>query len=146
TIVSIFVNPLQFTPNEDFHNYPRTFTQDSLKLAESGAHLLFIPDIKEIYPDSLEQHTRVIVPNLSDDLCGAFRPAHFYGVTTIVSKLLNIVQPDVVVFGEKDYQQLVIIRKMIHDLCLPIEIYSAPIVRETDGLALSSRNQYLSDN
>lgn len=142
-VASIFVNPMQFGPNEDFAHYPRTPQEDRSMLAEAGCHLMFIPDATEIYPYGLGDSCRVEVPGLSTILCGEFRPGHFEGVTTVVSKLFNIVQPDAAMFGEKDYQQLTIIRRMVADLCLPIEVVGAPTLREPDGLAMSSRNQYL---
>jgi pantoate--beta-alanine ligase len=142
-VASIFVNPMQFGPNEDFAHYPRTPTEDERMLAAAGCDLMFMPDVREIYPRGPEHATRVEVPELSRILCGEFRPGHFEGVTTIVAQLFNIVQPDLAVFGEKDYQQLTVIRRMVADLCLPIEIVGAPTVREPDGLAMSSRNQYL---
>lgn len=142
-VASIFVNPMQFGPNEDFAHYPRTPLEDQRMLEAAGCDLMFMPDVAEIYPDGLEKSTRVEVPGLSKILCGEFRPGHFEGVATVVTKLFNIVQPDIAVFGEKDYQQLTIIRRLAADLCMPIEIVSAPTVREPDGLALSSRNQYL---
>lgn len=144
-IASIFVNPMQFGPNEDFNHYPRTPQRDADMLREAGCHLMFIPDVAEIYPNGHGIATRVIVPGVSDVLCGQFRPGHFEGVATVVSKLFGIVQPDVAVFGEKDFQQLAVIRRMCSDLCLPIEIIGAPTMREPDGLAMSSRNQYLTD-
>jgi pantoate--beta-alanine ligase len=144
-IASIFVNPMQFGPNEDFNHYPRTPQRDAEMLREAGCHLMFIPDVAEIYPNGTGPATRVIVPGISDVLCGEFRPGHFEGVATVVAKLLSIVQPDVAVFGEKDFQQLVVIRRMSSDLCLPVEIVGAPTMREADGLAMSSRNQYLTD-
>ncbi|MEJ1965244.1 MAG: pantoate--beta-alanine ligase [Gammaproteobacteria bacterium] len=142
-IASIFVNPMQFGPNEDFAHYPRTPTNDERMLAEAGCDLMFMPDVAEIYPRGYEHDTRVAVPELSAVLDGEFRPGHFDGVSTIVAKLFNIVTPDIAVFGEKDFQQLAIIRRMVADLCVPIEIVGAPTVREGDGLAMSSRNQYL---
>jgi pantoate--beta-alanine ligase len=144
-IASIFVNPMQFGPNEDFAHYPRTPTQDARMLADAGCDLMFMPDVAEIYPNGSERATRVEVPGLSDILDGEFRPGHFEGVATIVAKLFHIVEPDVAVFGEKDFQQLTIIRRMVTDLCLPITIVAAPTVRDPDGLAMSSRNQYLTD-
>lgn len=141
-VVSIFVNPAQFGEGEDFNAYPRSLKDDCRKLYENSTDLLFTPDIKEVYPDDC--CTFVEVSKLSNMLCGEFRPTHFRGVTTIVCKLLNIVQPDVAIFGEKDFQQLVLIRIMVKDLNIPVEIVSAPIVREDDGLAMSSRNIYLS--
>jgi len=142
-VVSIFVNPLQFAGGEDYSSYPRTFEDDSRILEENNTNILFFPDIAEIYPQGTEAATKVEVPELSDILCGAHRPGHFRGVATVVNKLFNIVQPDLALFGEKDYQQLLIIRRMVADLALPIEIIGLPTVREADGLALSSRNQYL---
>ena len=142
-VASIFVNPMQFGPNEDYAHYPRTPTIDERMLAEAGCDLMFMPDVAEIYPRGYEHDTRVAVPELSAVLDGEFRPGHFDGVSTIVAKLFNIVTPDIAVFGEKDFQQLAIIRRMVADLCVPIEIVGAPTVREGDGLAMSSRNQYL---
>jgi pantoate--beta-alanine ligase len=144
-VASIFVNPMQFGPNEDFAHYPRTPDRDQRMLADAGCHLMFMPEVTEIYPHGSERGTRVEVPELSNILCGEFRPGHFEGVTTVVAKLLHIVQPDVAVFGEKDFQQLTLIRRMVADLCLPVEIIAAPTVRDTDGLAMSSRNQYLTE-
>jgi pantoate--beta-alanine ligase len=142
-VASIFVNPMQFGPNEDWANYPRTPKDDERMLAEAGCNLMFIPDVAEIYPKGFERATRIEVPGLSRILDGEFRPGHFEGVTTIVATLFHIVEPQVAVFGEKDFQQLVIIRRMVADLCMPIEIVGAPTVRDHDGLAMSSRNQYL---
>ena len=142
-VVTIFVNPLQFGPKEDFGAYPRTPDADRLQLAAAGADLLFTPEVEEMYPHGMEAATRVEVPGLSTILDGASRPGHFAGVATVVSKLFNMVQPDVAIFGEKDYQQLLVIRRMTADLCLPVEIVGHPTVREPDGLAMSSRNQYL---
>ena len=144
TVASIFVNPMQFGPNEDFAAYPRTLDADSRQLEAAGLDLLFAPSVAEMYPRPLEKITQVTAPELPAVLCGASRPGHFTGVTTVVSKLLNMVQPDVAVFGEKDWQQLVIIRRMAADLDMPVEIVGVPTVREPDGLALSSRNGYLS--
>jgi pantoate--beta-alanine ligase len=142
-IASIFVNPMQFGPNEDFAHYPRTPTQDERMLADAGCNLMFMPDVAEMYPNGSERATRVEVPGLSRLLCGEFRPGHFEGVSTVVAKLFHIVEPDVAVFGEKDFQQLTIIRRMVADLCMPVQIVAAPTMRESDGLAMSSRNQYL---
>src|ERR1700759_2616621 len=142
-VASIFVNPMQFGPNEDFAHYPRTPTQDERMLADAGCNLMFMPDVSEIYPGGSERATRVDVPGLSRILDGEFRPGHFEGVSTIVAALFHIVEPDVAVFGEKDYQQLTIIRRMVADLCMAVEIVGAPTVRDADGLAMSSRNQYL---
>lgn len=143
-VVSVFINPLQFGPRDDFKSYPRTLRQDSLKLAEGGAHLLFVPGVEEIYPHGIEATVRVQVPGIADILCGASRPGHFTGVATVVVKLFNAVRPHVAVFGEKDYQQLLVVRRMVADLCMPIEVIGEPTVREDDGLAMSSRNNYLS--
>ena len=142
--VSIFVNPTQFAPGEDFERYPRDLEADAALLREGGADLLFAPGAEEIYPRGLEDLTRVEVPGLSADLCGAYRPAHFAGVTSVVARLLLITLPDAVIFGRKDYQQLVILRRMVEDLHIPVEVIEGPITREEDGLAMSSRNRYLS--
>jgi pantoate--beta-alanine ligase len=142
-VASIFVNPMQFGPNEDFAHYPRTPDQDERMLAQAGCDLMFMPDVAEIYPQGAGRATRVEVPELSQLLDGEFRPGHFEGVTTIVATLLHIVEPDIAVFGEKDFQQLTIIRRMVADLCFPVQIIGAPTVRDADGLAMSSRNQYL---
>ncbi len=141
TIVSIYVNPKQFLPGEDFEKYPRDIERDKKILIDSGCDILFTPDDKEMYPENFL--TYVSVDKLSKILCGASRPGHFDGVTTVVLKLFNIVKPDIAVFGEKDYQQLVIIKKMVEDLNLDVKIINGPIVREPDGLAMSSRNVYL---
>lgn len=141
-VVSIFVNPIQFGPREDFHLYPRDEAGDLDKLAAGGADLVFIPDLTEMYPQGFS--TRVNVGDLTEDLCGAARPNHFDGVATVVAKLLLQCAPDVAIFGEKDYQQLLVIRRLVRDLNIPVEIVGGPIVREKDGLALSSRNAYLS--
>src|SRR6267143_1316068 len=142
-VASIFVNPMQFGPNEDFAHYPRTPQQDAHMLAAAGCNLMFTPEVNEIYPHGAERATRVEVPGLSRILDGEFRPGHFEGVSTVVAKLFHIVEPDVAVFGEKDFQQLTIIRRMVADLCMPVEIVAAPTVRDSAGLAMSSRNQYL---
>jgi pantoate--beta-alanine ligase len=143
TVVSIFVNPLQFGPQEDYAAYPRTLEQDRQKLQAAGVDALFVPPVQVIYPQNLDAVTRVQVPELSDILCGAFRPGHFSGVTTVVAKLFNLVQPDLALFGKKDYQQWCLIERMVRDLAIPVSIIGVPTVREADGLAMSSRNQYL---
>ncbi len=143
-VVSIFVNPLQFGPNEDLDAYPRTLAADKEKLFGEGVQVLYAPGAEEIYPEGMDAQSLVHVPDLGDTLCGDSRPGHFDGVTTVVSKLFNIVQPDMALFGEKDFQQLSIVRKMTRDLCLPIEIVGVRTARDEDGLAKSSRNGFLS--
>ena len=142
-VVSIFVNPMQFDRPEDLARYPRTLQEDCEKLNKRKVDLVFAPSVKEIYPNGTETHTYVDVPGLSTMLEGASRPGHFRGVSTIVSKLFNLVQPDIACFGEKDFQQLALIRKMVADMGFDIEIVGVPIMRDKDGLALSSRNGYL---
>jgi pantoate--beta-alanine ligase len=142
-ISSIFVNPLQFGPSEDFSAYPRTPDDDGNLLREYGVDALFNPSVDEMYPQGSVGSTVIDVPGLTDVLCGAFRPGHFQGVATVVVKLLCLVQPDVAIFGEKDYQQLTVIRRVVQDLDVPVQIVGAPTVRAEDGLALSSRNRYL---
>ncbi|MCW8196054.1 pantoate--beta-alanine ligase [Proteobacteria bacterium 005FR1] len=142
-VVSIFVNPLQFGLHEDWDKYPRTYEADIAKLQDASCDYLFYPDEKEIYPNGMAEQTRVVVPTMTDVLCGASRPGHFEGVTTVVSKLFNIVQPDEAVFGIKDFQQLAVIRRMVEDLCIPVKITAGEIFREPDGLAMSSRNSYI---
>ena len=145
-VCSIFVNALQFGLNEDWDKYPRTYQEDCDKLRDSGCDYLFHPDDTEMYPNGLDTQSRVICPSMTDVLCGASRPGHFEGVTTVVSKLFNIVQPDEAIFGIKDYQQLAVIRRMAEDLCMPVQITAAPIHREADGLAMSSRNSYITED
>jgi pantoate--beta-alanine ligase len=142
-VSSIYVNPMQFGPSEDFAAYPRTPDQDQKALKAAGTDLLFTPTTDEMYPRGMAAQTIVEVPGLSDVLCGRFRPGHFRGVTTVVNRFFNMVQPDVAVFGKKDYQQLMLIRLMVSDLGMPIEVIGVDTVRENDGLAMSSRNNYL---
>jgi pantoate--beta-alanine ligase len=144
-VSSIFVNPLQFGPGEDFNGYPRTFMTDQEKLMSRGCHVLFAPTVDEMYPTTNISSTVVKVPHLDHLLCGASRPGHFTGVATVVSKLFGIVQPDIAIFGLKDYQQFLVIKQLTNDLCLPVKIIGAPIARAESGLALSSRNGYLND-
>jgi pantoate--beta-alanine ligase len=143
-VASIYVNPLQFGPNEDFASYPRTLDADRAALERERTDLLFLPPDREMYPRGLGVMTRVEVPGVSEILCGAFRPGHFRGVATAVNRLFNLVAPDVAVFGKKDYQQLLIVRLMVADLAMPLEVVGVDTVREEDGLAMSSRNHYLS--
>ena len=143
-VASVFVNPTQFGPREDFASYPRTLESDRAGLEAHGCDLLFAPAVEEVYPFGIEASVRVDVPVVAATLEGALRPGHFTGVATVVTKLLNLVQADVAVFGQKDYQQLLVIRRLVRDLALPISILAAPTMREANGLAMSSRNQYLS--
>jgi pantoate--beta-alanine ligase len=145
-VVSIFVNPTQFGESEDFDQYPRTLERDTRKLKTSGADLIFAPDVETMYPFGLKDATTISVPRISENFCGASRPGHFDGVTSVVARLFALVQPDVAVFGQKDYQQQLVIRHMSLDLSLPVAIITGATVREEDGLALSSRNQYLSES
>ena len=142
-VVSIYVNPTQFGRNEDLANYPSTPEEDARRLAELGSDLLFLPEKETMYPGDLDEQTVVYVPKIGDMYCGKDRPEHFYGVTTILSRLFNMVQPDIAVFGNKDYQQIAIVRRMVEDLAYPIQIVGVDTVRTEDGLALSSRNGYL---
>jgi len=144
-VASVFVNPTQFGPGEDFERYPRTLAQDQAGLAEMDCDLLFAPDVASIYPFGAEQSVSVRVPAVTETLEGAHRPGHFDGVATVVCKLFNLVQPDVAVFGQKDFQQLKVIERMVRDLSLPLKVLAAPTLRAADGLALSSRNQYLAE-
>lgn len=143
-VMSIFVNPLQFGPEEDFEKYPRDIKRDETLAGDAGVDVIFYPSVRDMYPEGYA--TYVNVESLTDQLCGASRPGHFRGVTTVVAKLFNIVKPDVAYFGQKDAQQVIVIKKMVRDLGMDIEIKAMPIIRETDGLAMSSRNLYLSED
>ena len=145
-VVTLFVNPMQFGEGDDFVQYPRTLEHDVQCLEEIGVDLLFAPDVATVYPFGIENATLVTVPGITENFCGSFRPGHFDGVTSIVARLFALVQADIAVFGQKDFQQQLVIRRMVDDLNLPIEIITAPTVREADGLAMSSRNTYLSDD
>jgi pantoate--beta-alanine ligase len=144
-VVSIFVNPMQFGAGEDFASYPRTLERDAKMLEGEGTDLLFAPSVETMYPKPQDQQTRVEVPVLSDLLCGASRPGHFVGVATVVCKLFNMVQPDLALFGKKDFQQLMVIRRMADDLAMPVRVVGVDTMREPDGLAMSSRNAYLGE-
>lgn len=144
-VVSIFVNPTQFGEGDDFDQYPRTLERDRRRLKKVNADLLFVPDVETMYPFGIDNATSVTVPVITEEFCGVFRPGHFDGVTSVVSRLFSIVQPDVAIFGQKDFQQQLVIRRLVDDLQLPIQIVSGATQREADGLALSSRNRYLSD-
>ena len=144
-VVSIFVNPTQFGEADDFDEYPRTLERDTRRLKTSGADLIFVPDIETMYPFGLKDATTISVPRITENFCGASRPGHFDGVTSVVARLFALVQPDTAIFGQKDYQQQLVIRHMSLDLNLPVSIITGETVREDDGLAMSSRNQYLSE-
>ncbi len=144
-VVSIFVNPTQFGDGEDFDKYPRTLEVDKRRLKATAADLIFAPDVGTVYPFGIDQATTVSVPVLTENFCGASRPGHFDGVTTVVARLFALVQPDVAVFGQKDYQQQLVIRRMVEDMNLPVTIITGETIRENDGLALSSRNSYLTE-
>jgi pantoate--beta-alanine ligase len=144
-IVSVFVNPTQFGPDEDYDNYPRTLEKDALKLSRAGADVLFAPSVAEMYPEGPENASRIIVPHLSEEFEGVERPGHFSGVTSVVCRLFNMCHPNVAVFGQKDYQQFVILKRMVEDLHFPVKLIACPTQRDDSGLALSSRNSYLDD-
>ena len=144
-VASVFVNPTQFGPDEDFERYPRSLVQDQALLADEDCDLLFAPNVATIYPYGAAHSVSLRVPEVTESLEGAHRPGHFDGVATVVCKLFNLVHPDLAVFGQKDFQQLKVIERMVRDLSLPVKVMAAPILRAKDGLALSSRNQYLSD-
>ena len=146
TVVSIFVNPIQFGHGEDYELYPSTLEQDLDILRDANVDLVFAPNLDELYPAGIEADTRITVPDISDILCREFRPGHFSGVATVVMKLLINVQPDYAFFGEKDYQQTLVIRRMVSDLLLPVKVLTLPIIREENGLAMSSRNSYLNES
>ena len=145
-VVSIFVNPTQFVEGEDFDQYPRTLERDTRRLKKSAADLIFAPEVASMYPFGLKDATTISVPRITENFCGASRPGHFDGVTSVVARLFALVQPDLAVFGQKDYQQQLVIRHMSQDLNLPVAIITGATVREKDGLAMSSRNQYLSES
>ena len=144
-VVSIFVNPTQFGDGEDFDRYPRTLERDKRRLKKSEASLIFAPDVDTVYPFGIDNATTVSVPGLTENFCGATRPGHFDGVTSVVARLIGLTQPDVAVFGQKDYQQQLVIRRMVEDLSMPVSVITGGTIREDDGLAMSSRNAYLTD-
>jgi pantoate--beta-alanine ligase len=144
-VVTVFVNPTQFGEGEDFETYPRTLDKDTRRLKSVAADVLFAPSVETVYPFGIENATTVTVPGVTENFCGSLRPGHFDGVTTVVARLFALVRPDVAVFGQKDYQQQLVIRRMVEDLGLPVTIFTAATIREDDGLAMSSRNAYLSD-
>lgn len=144
-VVSIFVNPTQFGQSEDFDDYPRTMDRDTRRANRAGADLIFAPSVETMYPYGLDGATSITVPIISEEFCGSFRPGHFDGVSSVVSRLFSLVQPDAAIFGQKDYQQQLVIRRLVRDLNLPIRIVTAETIREDDGLAMSSRNQYLTE-
>ena len=145
-VATIFVNPMQFGANEDLDSYPRTLEADLKALEEHGVDMVFTPDSRTMYPEGIDNHTQISVPNISEHYCGAQRPGHFTGVATIVCKLLNMIRPHHAIFGQKDYQQLVIIKKMVNDLSIHSNIVGVPIIRDKSGLAMSSRNGYMNDS
>ncbi|MGI9233191.1 MAG: pantoate--beta-alanine ligase [Woeseiaceae bacterium] len=144
-VVSIFVNPAQFGEDEDYDTYPRTLERDRIRLKTTAVDMIFAPDVETVYPFGVENATTISVPGLTENYCGASRPGHFEGVTTVVARLFAMVQPDVAVFGQKDYQQQLVIRRMVEDLSFPVSIITSATIRDDDGLAMSSRNAYLSD-
>jgi pantoate--beta-alanine ligase len=145
-VVTVFVNPTQFGEGEDFAEYPRSLDRDARQLKRAGADIMFAPDVATVYPVGVENATIISVPGLSENFCGSFRPGHFDGVTSVVARLFALVQPDVAIFGQKDYQQQLVIRRMVEDLSLPIRVVTATTIRDDNGLALSSRNAYLTDD
>lgn len=144
-VVSIFVNPTQFGAGEDFERYPRSLERDARRLKTSAADMIFAPDVDTVYPFGIENATTVSVPGLTENFCGASRPGHFDGVTSVVARLFALVSPDVAIFGQKDYQQQLVIRRMVDDLSLPVSVITSETIREDDGLAMSSRNSYLTE-